>query len=107
MNPRLAGSYKWFVVGMLWLVCFFNYADRQAIFSVFPLIGRQFSLTDVELGVVGSSFMWVYALSGPLAGWLCDRLPRKTLVLGALLFWSVVTGATAFSRSYGQLIFWR
>jgi MFS family permease len=92
---------------MLWAISFFNYADRQAIFSVFPLISRQFSLTDVQLGVLGSSFMWMYALFGPLAGWLCDRFPRKTLVLGALLFWSVVTGATAFSRSYWQLILCR
>ncbi len=107
MKPSPTGPYKWFVVCMLWLVCFFNYADRQAIFSVFPLISRQFSLTDVQLGVLGSSFMWMYALFGPLAGWLCDRFPRKTLVLGALLFWSVVTGATAFSRSYWQLILCR
>jgi MFS family permease len=107
MKPSQAGSYKWFVVGMLWLVCFFNYADRQAIFSVFPLISRQFSLTDLQLGLLGSSFMWMYALFGPLAGWLCDRFPRKTLILGALLFWSVVTGATAFSRSYWQLILCR
>jgi MFS family permease len=107
MMSRRAGLYKWLVVGMLWLVCFFNYADRQAVFSVFPLIKREFSLSDVQLGVVGSSFMWMYALIGPLAGWLCDRLPRKSLVLGALLFWSVTTGATALSRSYGQLILWR
>ena len=62
-------SYKWLVVGMLWFVCFFNYADRQAIFSVFPLIKQQLGLTDVQLGVVGASFMWMYALFGPLAGW--------------------------------------
>ncbi len=107
MKPRPGNSYKWFVVGMLWLVCFLNYADRQAIFSVFPLIRRQFSLTDVELGVIGSSFMWIYALSGPLAGWLCDRYSRKALVLGALLFWSVDTASTAFAQGYGQLILCR
>jgi MFS family permease len=107
MKPTQAGPYKWFVVSMLWLVCFFNYADRQSIFSVFPLISRRFSLTDVQLGILGSSFMWMYALFGPLAGWLCDRLPRKPLVLGALLFWSLATGATAFSRSYPQLILCR
>ena len=76
-NPR----YKWLVVAVLWVVCFFNYADRQAIFAVFPLIKQQLQLTDVQLGVVGAAFMWMYALFGPLAGWLCDRLPRKTLVL--------------------------
>jgi MFS family permease len=107
MKPRPGSSYKWFVVGMLWLVCFLNYADRQAIFSVFPLIRRQFSLTDVELGVIGSSFMWIYAFSGPLAGWLCDRFSRKVLVLGALLFWSVATASTAFAHGYWQLILCR
>ncbi|MBN9614693.1 MAG: MFS transporter [Acidobacteriales bacterium 59-55] len=100
---RQGSSYKWLVVGMLWFVCFFNYADRQAIFSVFPLIKEQLHLSDVELGVIGGSFMWMYAIFGPFAGWLCDRLPRKTLVLGGLIFWSVVTAATAVTHNYMQL----
>lgn len=100
-------SYKWLVVGMLWFVCFFNYADRQAIFSVFPLIKQQLALTDVQLGVVGAAFMWMYALFGPLAGWLCDRLPRKQLVLGGLIAWSLVTALTAVCHSYAQLVLCR
>lgn len=98
-----SSSYKWLVVSMLWFVCFFNYADRQAIFSVFPLIQQQLHLSNVQLGVVGASFMWMYAIFGPFAGWLCDRLPRKSLVLGALIFWSFVTAATAIAHNYFQL----
>jgi MFS family permease len=100
-------SYKWLVVGILWFVCFFNYADRQAIFAVFPLIKQQLVLTDVQLGVVGGAFMWVYALFGPVAGWLCDRLPRKALVLGGLIAWSLVTILTAVCHTYGQLVLCR
>ncbi|WP_213805537.1 MFS transporter [Granulicella sp. dw_53] len=100
-------SYKWLVVAMLWFVCFFNYADRQAIFSVFPLIKQQLQLSDIQLGIVGASFMWMYALFGPFAGWLCDRLPRKTLVLSALIFWSFITAATALTHSYAQLVLCR
>ena len=100
-------SYKWLVVGMLWFVCFFNYADRQAIFAVFPLIKQQLGLTDVQLGIVGAAFMWMYALFGPLAGWLCDRLPRKNLVLGGLIAWSLVTALTAVCHTYGQLVLCR
>jgi MFS family permease len=100
-------GYKWLVVGMLWFVCFFNYADRQAIFAVFPLIKQQLGLTDVQLGIVGAAFMWMYALFGPPAGWLCDRLPRKTLVLGGLIAWSVVTALTAVCHTYGQLVLCR
>jgi MFS family permease len=100
-------GYKWLVVGMLWFVCFFNYADRQAIFAVFPLIKQQLQLTDVQLGIVGAAFMWMYALFGPLAGWLCDRLPRKALVLGGLIAWSLVTALTAVCHTYAQLVLCR
>ncbi len=104
---RQSNSYKWLVVAMLWFVCFFNYADRQAIFSVFPLIQQQLGLSDVQLGVIGTSFMIVYALFGPFAGWLCDRLPRKSVVLGALIFWSIATAATALTHNYAQLVLCR
>jgi MFS family permease len=97
-------SYKWVVIAMLWFVCFFNYADRLAIFSVFPLIKNEFRLTDVQLSILASSFMWMYALFGPFAGWLSDRFPRKTLVLGALIFWSIVTAATALTHSFAALL---
>jgi len=40
---KQSSSYKWWVVFMLWFVCFFNYADRQAISSVFPLLQKEFS----------------------------------------------------------------
>ena len=46
---------------MLWFVCFFNYADRQAIFSVFPKLKEEFGFSKVELGLIWSAFMWVYA----------------------------------------------
>ena len=68
---------RWIVVGALWCVCLINYADRQAVFSVFPLLNGELHLTDVQLGVVGASFMWVYALFGPFAGWLVDRFARR------------------------------
>ncbi|HCC55891.1 MAG TPA: MFS transporter [Solibacterales bacterium] len=96
--------YRWWVVAMLWCVCFFNYADRQAIFSVFPLLKTELRLSDIELGALGSAFMWVYAACGPFAGWLGDRLPRKLLILGALVFWSAITASTALCRTLPQLL---
>ena len=92
---------------MLWFVCFFNYADRQSIFSVFTLLKAQFALSDIQLGVVASSFMWLYALFGPVAGWLADRVSAKRMVIGALTFWSVVTAATALAHGYASLVFLR
>ncbi|HMB29902.1 MAG TPA: MFS transporter, partial [Blastocatellia bacterium] len=100
-------NYKWFVVAILWFVCFFNYADRQAIFSVFDPIKGEMRLSDAQLGVIGASFMWVYAAAAPLAGLIGDRFRRKTLILGGLIFWSLITVATAFSKNYTQLVICR
>ena len=98
---------KWHVVAMLWWIAFFNYADRQAIFSVFPLLKKEFGLDPVQLGLLGSSFAWVYGLSAPFAGAIVDRLRRKSVILGGLHAWSLICMATAFSRNFGTLLFFR
>jgi MFS family permease len=89
---------------MLWLVCLFNYADRQAIFSVFEPIKNEIRLHDWQLGIIGSSFMWVYAAALPFTGAIADRVNRKALILGGLLFWSFMTVATGWCREYEQLV---
>jgi len=92
---------------MLWCVCLLNYADRQAIFSVFTPLAREFHLSDLQLSVIAASFMWVYAASGPFAGWVSDRVSRKAVILCALAFWSVATGMTAFATGYRSLVAFR
>ena len=106
-KAALSPRYRWYVVGMLWFIAFFNYADRQAIFSVFPLLEKEFSLTPVELGLLGSSFAWVYGLCAPLAGMVVDRVRRKTAILGGLHVWSIICMATALSRNFSHLLFFR
>ncbi len=107
--PRIASSpnYRWYVVGMLWFTGFFNYADRQAIFSLFPLLEKEMGLDSVQLGLLGSSFALVYGICAPLAGNIVDRIRRKSAVLGGLFIWSVICSATAISRSFVQLLFFR
>ena len=107
--PHLAStpsraSYKWWVVFMLWFVCFFNYADRQAISAVFPALKREFGFDEVQLSLIGSAFMWVYALGAPLAGYIGDRARRKDLILGGCLFWSFVTITTGWCGKLWQFV---
>ena len=99
--------YKWRVVGMLWWISFFNYADRQAIFSVFPLLEREMGLTTVQLGLLGSGFAWVYGLGAPFAGVIVDRVRRKTAILGGLHVWSLICMATALSKNFRHLFWFR
>ncbi len=92
---------------MLWVVGFLNYADRQAIFSVFPLLQSRLHLNLAELGLLGSSFAWAYGLAAPLAGYVVDRVRRKTAVVGGLEFWSWICVATALAGRLWSLVLMR
>ncbi len=100
-------AYRWAVIFFLWLVCFFSYADRQAFFSIFPLLETEMGLTTVQLGLLGSSFAVVYGLGGPFAGYIVDRIRRKTAVIGGLELWSVICVLSALSRNFFQLLVFR
>src|SRR5947207_13021289 len=102
--PPIPSSYKWAVVAMLWFVCFFNYADRQAIFGVFPKLKDEFGFDKKQLGLIGSAFMWVYAAGAPFAGFIGDRFRRKDLILGGCFFWSIVTMVTGWCGKVWQFV---
>jgi MFS family permease len=91
----------------LWFCSFFNYADRQAVFAVFPLLKTEFALDDKAKGLIGSAFMVVYAAMSPVAGMFVDRYARRWLVAGGLAVWSAICAATALARTYPQLLWFR
>src|ERR1700684_258453 len=99
-SQELNTRYKWQVVAMLWGIAFFNYADRQAIFSVFPLLQKSMALSNVQLGLLGSAFAWVYGLGALFAGNIVDRVRRKTAILGGLYAWSAICAGTAVVNGF-------
>src|SRR3974390_1853470 len=112
VRPYMAGAnkrdwYPWVIVAFLWMVCFFSYADRQAFFSVFPLLQQSLHLTTVQLGLLGSSFAVVYGVAGPFAGLVADRIRRKTAIIVGLQFWSIICTVSALSSTFMQLLIFR
>ena len=95
-SAGISPTYKWWVLSHALVRLFFNYADRQAINSVFPLLEKQFGFDEVQLGLIGSVFAWVYAGFALPAGLMVDRARRKTVILAACVVWSMFTLATAW-----------
>ena len=77
--PALAS--RWRLVLLLACAAALNYADRAAYSSVLLPLRQELGLSDATLGLLGSLFLWSYALASPLAGVLADRFSRRTLVL--------------------------
>ncbi|NWG14349.1 MAG: MFS transporter [Acidobacteria bacterium] len=97
-------QYKWVVIGLLFFAGFLNLEDRVVIFSVLPLIRKELHLSDLQLGALMSTFLWVYAACSPFAGYAGDRLPRRRVVIACLFLWSLVTIWAGLVTTGGQLM---
>jgi len=103
-TTTFSANYKWWVVLMVWFVCFFNYADRQTASSVLPLLSKNFGFNDFQLGIIGSAFAWMYAAVAPFAGMSADHVSRKRLIITACVIWSFFTLATAWCGNFSSFV---
>ena len=97
--------YPWVLVAILWFIWMLNYVDRQIIYSVFPLLRSDLKLSNLQLGLLSTSFLWVYALVSPLTGYLGDRFSRKKVIISSLIIWSAVTLGAGMVRNFHELVF--
>ena len=58
------------VILVLGLAVLLNYVDRANLAIAAPLLQDELSLSASQIGVLLSSFFWVYAPAQVLAGWL-------------------------------------
>lgn len=96
--------YRWIVIALFWFAYFLNQADRQVLFSVFPLLQQEFGLDNTKLGLMGSVFFWVYAVMVPVAGGLGDAFSRKKIIVLALLVWSASTFGSGLAGGFMMLL---
>src|SRR5215472_14770894 len=68
---------------------------------------HEFGLTNRMAGLVSSATLISSAAGGILCGILADRLGRTRTLVYTILLYSLASGGTATSGSFGQLIFWR
>jgi sugar phosphate permease len=95
---------RWRILGFLCLAGMLNYADRAAFSSVLPPLREALRLSDTELGLLSSLFLWSYAVAGPVAGLMADRYSRSSIVIWSLIGWSAVTFLTGLTNGLIMLI---
>jgi MFS family permease len=84
-----------------------NFYDRHVIGALTEPIRKEFGLSDSQVGLMGSAFIWLYALVGLPLGRVADRWSRRKLLAGGMLVWSALTATAAMAVSYTMLLFSR
>src|SRR5262245_26915177 len=105
-TPRRSMN-RWEGLAMLSVLAFLNYMDRNLLPPLLALIHDDLGLDEAQLGALSTGFLFVYMLSAPLVGYVADRVVRKTILLVAMLAWSIVTALSGAATGLVSLLVWR
>src|SRR5579871_2639738 len=84
-----------------------NFYDRHVLGALTEPLRKEFHLNDSQVGLLGSAFIWLYALVGLPLGRVADRWSRRQLLACGMLVWSALTAVAAAATNYTMLLFSR
>src|SRR5215472_448817 len=65
---------------------------------------KEFHLSDMQIGLLGSVFIWLYAIMGVPLGRIADSGSRKKLLAWGLVVWASLTACAAIATSFSILL---
>jgi MFS transporter, Spinster family, sphingosine-1-phosphate transporter len=93
-------SYQIRLLAVLALINFVNFAARQVIVPLIPLLRDSLHVTDSELGSLQTFLLVVLAAGSIPFGFFADRVSRKAIIAIGIVFWSVATLAGGLAGTF-------
>jgi len=101
------GAYAAYALGLLTLINVLNYVDRNVVFALFEPLKRDLTLSDQQLGWLGSAYVIVLSLAALPLGVVGDLKSRRAVITFSVALWSVFTALGGAVRHFWQLFFCR
>jgi len=97
---RPSRKYAWFVLGMMVLLYFINYADRTLANALLEKIKETYQVSDTYMGfVIGPAFALVYCLAAIPIARLADKHNRVRIIAAGAVVWSLFTMLSGLSKT--------
>ena len=93
-----------FAVLVLFAINILNFYDRHVPGALVEPMRKEFHLSDMQIGLLGSVFIWLYALMGVPLGRIADSGSRKMLLAWGLVVWASLTACAAIATNYSVLL---
>src|ERR1043166_7450614 len=81
-----------------------NFYDRHVIGALTEPIRKEFQLSDAQVGMISTAFIWLYALVGLPLGRIADTRSRRKLLAAGMFVWSLLTALAALATNYSMLL---
>lgn len=88
------------VVVLLVLAMFINYADRGSLSVAAPILKDKLAINNSQMGLLLSAFFWTYALAQPFAGAIAQRYDVRYVLAGGLALWACATFLSGLAGSF-------
>lgn len=92
------------VIGTAWL---FDAADVALLSFIMPLLKKEWTLTDGQIGLVSSITTVGMMIGAVLFGYLADKFGKKNIIILTLLLFSISNLALAMTNDLPQFLFVR
>ncbi len=100
----VAGTRRWWIVGLAFTAIMLNYVDRQIIALLKPMLQNEFGWSDRDYSHMASAFQFCAAVSFLGTGWFIDRIGlRRGFAIGVAA-WSLAGMAHAFVTSVAGFV---
>jgi predicted MFS family arabinose efflux permease len=103
-----SAAYRWYVLGLLFVVYIFNFIDRQILGILAQPIKEDLGLSDTQVGFMGGiAFAIFYTFVGIPIARLADRGVRRDILAVCLALWSGMTVLCGFATGFVSLLLCR
>ena len=106
VTRKLVGVPKWPLV-LLTAVYTINVSDQFLLSSMFPLLKREFGLSDTALGIISGSYLISVTLGTVPFGALADRYSRTRIIAWGTAAWGITMIFTGLASGFFMLLLGR
>lgn len=97
----------WQILALAFLGWFINFADRQLLGPLLPLLQKDFNLTNTDIGLLASAFFIGYSISPIPGGMLSDKFGHVRILGISVIGFGISTFFTGLAGGVLILVFIR
>jgi MFS transporter, SHS family, lactate transporter len=98
---------QWFAYMAAWLGWTLDAFDFTIFLLIMLPISQEFGVPLTAVTAVFTITLWLRLVGATAAGWMADRMGRKTPLMISILWYSICNFIAGFSPSFAFLFFWR
>jgi len=94
----------WYMMVVIYILFLLDYGTRSVISPMFPILQKELSLSDTQLGWLGTAVLVMVGLLAIPLSYVIDRWRRGKMISLMSILWSIASLCSGLATNFAQLI---